>query len=75
MKLNYAACEKAAEGRAMRQTHEESTATLKELMTAAPINPEVYASIIRGKVRARRLIEDFRDAAKQSREDIHWALT
>ncbi|MBB5391974.1 MULTISPECIES: hypothetical protein [unclassified Herbaspirillum] len=74
MKLNYAACNKEAERGTMRQPYEENTATLKDLMTVAPIHPEVYASITRGRVKARRLVEDFRDAAKQRREDIHWVL-
>jgi hypothetical protein len=57
-------------GVAMHQRYNESTANLKELMTVAPINPEVHAALLRGKVDTRRLLEDAREEARQRSEEV-----
>ncbi|MCA1325394.1 hypothetical protein [Herbaspirillum sp. alder98] len=54
----------------MHQRYNESTANLKELMTVAPINPEVHAALLRGKVDTRRLMEDAREDARQRSEEV-----
>jgi hypothetical protein len=54
----------------MHQRYNESTANLKELMTAVPISPEAHAALLREKVDARRLIEDAREDAKQRSEEV-----
>ncbi len=54
----------------MSQRYEESTADLKELMTIAPISPEAHAALLRGKVDARRLLEDIREDARQRSEEV-----
>jgi hypothetical protein len=53
----------------MRQRYDESTASLKDVMTADPISPELHAAVLRRKVDARRLAEDAREAAKQRQEE------
>ncbi|AON55856.1 MULTISPECIES: hypothetical protein [Herbaspirillum] len=54
----------------MPQRYDESTADLKELMTATPISPEVHAANRRAKVDRRRLIEDVREDARQKEEEL-----
>ena len=53
----------------MRVRYDESTAKMKELMTAHPISPEAHAAVLRNKVDARRIAEDVREEAKLRRED------
>ncbi|NUU00667.1 hypothetical protein [Herbaspirillum robiniae] len=48
----------------MHQRYNESTADLKELMTAAPIAPELHAALVRKQVAMRRLMEDIREEAR-----------
>ena len=50
------------------EKHNNSTADMKELMTATPISPEAHAAIMRDRVAARRAVEDAREAAKQRRD-------
>jgi hypothetical protein len=54
----------------MHQRYDESTANLKELMTAVPISPEAHAALLRGKVDTRRLMEDAREEARQREEEL-----
>lgn len=57
------------EEKLMHVRHNESTAKLKDMMTASPTSAEVHATVLRSKVEARRLIEDATEAAKQRRDD------
>lgn len=53
-----------------KRRRDESVADLKELMTAAPTSVEIHAAVMRKRVRARRLVEDALEAAKQKRSDF-----
>lgn len=53
----------------MHIKYNESTAPMKDLMTVAPIDPAMHAALLRGKVAARRLIEDLMENARKRREE------
>jgi len=50
------------------KTGVKSHAKVVELMTAAPMSAEVYAAVQKRRTESRRLIEDLRIAAQETRE-------
>jgi len=46
----------------------DSTADLRQLMTALPMTEEMHAAIMRKRVEARRAVEDAKEAAKRRQE-------
>jgi len=59
---------RARKGNMKFQNYSNSTADLKELMTATPMSPEAHAAIMRDRVAARRAVEDAHEAARQRRD-------
>jgi hypothetical protein len=53
--------------------HAHNTAGLDQLMTAAPMDREVHAQILRKQIKLRRAIEDAQEAARYNRLDLYGA--
>jgi hypothetical protein len=50
-------------------TYAHNTARLDQLMTAAPMNQEIHAQILRKHIKSRRAIEDAQEAAHYKKLD------
>jgi hypothetical protein len=50
--------------------HTHNTADLEQLMTAAPMDQELHAQILRKQIKLRRAIEDAQEAARYNNLDL-----
>jgi hypothetical protein len=52
------------------QRYNDSTAKLKDIMTALPMSAEIHAARMRKQVEARRAVEDAKEAVKQQQDEL-----
>lgn len=54
----------------MRNRFSESPATLRDLMTVAPMSSKLHAELTRKRVVVRRFLEDAREEVKRRQSDL-----